>query len=366
MGKPVLNGKTFIGAAVIALALMAGCKKENTREVPTGPRPTPITVATASLQPLELREESVGYLESRTTPTVSAEVAGRVTRVAADNGSPVKAGDVLATLDDADLKLRVASIRAETERLEILTANQRKNNERAKSLLEQKAIPESQMDDSEAQLKALREQLVGIHAQLAAAERDMAKANITAPVSGKVQNRMVSVGDYMSVGKPAFTIGNEDKFQVHLPFPESAAHRIKTGQPVKLTVPTNPGQTYSGVVAEIKPAVTAGSRAIDVIIYKHNPGGWKAGASINGSVLVGTHRSAVVLPSLCVVLRPGGEVVYVIEGGKAKQRIVRTGVRQADIVEIIEGMKDGETVARDGAAFLTDGAAVKVREEKQP
>jgi len=161
-------------------------------------------------------------------------------------------------------------------------------------------------------------------------------------------------------------VSNEEKFQIHLPFPETAAHRIRAGQPVKLSTPVDPDRVHDGVVAEIKPTVTAGSRAIDAIVYKHNPGSWKSGASISGSVLVGKHHSAVVVPALAVVLRPAGEVVYVVEGGVARQRIVRTGARQDGLVEILDGVADGETVAADGAAFLSDGAPVKIQEQKQP
>ncbi|MBI5178610.1 MAG: efflux RND transporter periplasmic adaptor subunit [Nitrospinae bacterium] len=364
MKTGVARTVAIIAACVAALAV-AACNKKSGGDAQKGPRPTPITAAQAVLRPVELREESVGYIESRNAPTVSAEVAGRVAQVMVDNGDTVNEGETLALLDDADLKLRLSSMRADAARLETLTANQQKNIERLRSLLEQKVVSQSQVDDAEAQLSAIKEQLTGARAQLSGAERDLGKSRIMAPVSGKVQNRMVSVGDYLAVGKPLFVVSNEEKFQIHLPFPETAAHRIKAGQPVRLSTPVDPGREHDGVVAEIKPTITAGSRAIDAIVYKHNPGGWKSGASVNGSVLVGKHHNAVVVPALSVVLRPAGEVVYVVEGGKAAQRIVRTGARQDGMVEIVDGVREGETLAADGAGFLTDGAPVKIQEKRQ-
>ena len=100
------------------------------------------------------------------------------------------------------------------------------------------------------------------------------------------------------------------------------------------------------------------TRAADVIADVDDPVGWHPGASVNGAVVLGERSGAVVVPEASVVLRPAGEVVYVIEGKTARQRIVKVGLRDQGMVEILEGLNAGETVAVDGAAYLTDKAAV--------
>lgn len=348
--------------ALAVLLACAGCgkKAEVAKEEPKGPRPVPVTAASATVKTVELREESVGYIEASEIPAVSAEAPGRVERVLKDNGDSVKKGDVLAKLDDTDLKLRHLAARADAARVETLALNAEKNLGRLKPLLEQGVVSEQAWDDASAQLSALREQLSAARAGLSAAERDLAKAVIRSPVSGIVQNRMVGAGDYVGPGKPVYQITNDERVQAHLPFPEALATKIRVGQKVRLSTPVDPENPVEGTVSEIRPSVAQGTRAIDVIVSRKNPGKWRSGASVNGSILLGQRPGAVVVPAICVVLRPAGEVVYLLEEGKARQAVVETGVRGDGVVEILKGLKGDETIVADGAAFLTDGALVKV------
>jgi len=92
------------------------------------------------------------------------------------------------------------------------------------------------------------------------------------------------------------------------------------------------------------------------------PYGAGGGASVNASVVTGRQEGAIVVPEQSLVLRPAGRVVYAIVDGKAQQRLVEVGGKQAGMVEIIKGVQAGETVALDGAGFLTDGAGVAVKQ----
>jgi hypothetical protein len=121
-----------------------------------------------------------------------------------------------------------------------------------------------------------------------------------------------------------------------------------------------------GVIDELRPTVSEGSRALDVIARFDNPAGLLAGGTVDASVVIDTKRDVVVVPEQSVVLRPAGKVVYALTEGKVAQRVVETGVKQDGVVEIVRGLEGGVTVALDGAGFLSDGAAVTVREQAPP
>ena len=159
-----------------------------------------------------------------------------------------------------------------------------------------------------------------------------------------------------------FEIVSVKRLRAHVPFPETAAARVRIGLPVRLTTPTAPGETVTGTVSDIKPVVGASSRAVEALVRFDNPGNWQPGASVNTEVVIAARPQAVLVPETSVVMRPAGKVVYVIEDGKARARVVETGVRSAGRIEVTKGLTGGETVARDGAGFLTDGATVKVKE----
>ena len=340
--------------------LFAACGKKPD-EAKKGPPPALNTVAQTQTRSMQMREESIGVVDTLAAPTVSAEVAARVTQVLVDIGDPVKAGQLLAVLDPQDLANSRQAAAAEVTRVEALLANQQRTTERYRELIKQKFIAPLKLDEAESQLAALRAQLAAAQAQAANAASNLSKARIVAPVSGHVDQRMVSPGDFVSVGKPMFQLVTADKLRVRLPFPESVVGRIHPGLTVYLSTPAVPGKTVQGKVEEIRPVIGASNRAFEAVVAVANPGDWKPGASVNGAVVIEEHPQAVVVPETSVVLRPAGKVVYLIKDQHAAQRIVQTGMSRDGYTEILSGVIAGETVALDGAGFLTDKAMVKVQ-----
>lgn len=347
-------------ALVLATTLLAACGKADAPKRGATP-PTLVTVATSSTEDVEVLERTVGHIESLIDPKLGAEVAGRVVQVLAHAGNAVKAGETMAMIDSQDLKLSRDAAVAEINRLSALISNQERIVERNRQLVQSNFVSRNAVDDAIAQLEALREQLAAARAQLALVERNVGKARVTAPMDARVETQIVAVGDYVKVGDPLFFIVSEKRVRAHLPFPEHVASRLKIGLPVRLSVPTAPGPDIEGRIEDIKPMVGAANRALDVIVRLDNPGGWRAGGSVNGAVVVDRRPGAVTVPEQSVVLRPAGRVVYVIKDGKAQQRVVATGARSGGKVEIVSGLAAGETVAVDGAGFLTDGAQVSVK-----
>jgi multidrug efflux pump subunit AcrA (membrane-fusion protein) len=151
-------------------------------------------------------------------------------------------------------------------------------------------------------------------------------------------------------------------FYVRLPFPEQVALRLKPGQTVMLSSFAQPEQKVGGKIQEIRPALSATTLSRDVIVTVSNAG-WRPVGSIRGEVTLGVRRAALVVPEHAVVLRPAGSVVYAVTGEVAREQPVRTGVARDGMIEILEGIKAGETVAVDGAALLSNNVKIKVREQ---
>src|SRR5690606_21389638 len=348
----------LLTALCIGLPLLACGKAEAPKQAKSSS--TLISATTAETVRLEIREETVGTLEGLIDPTVSAEVAGRVLEVNARAGQRVKKGEVLVILDPTDLALQRREAQAEVGRLEALLANQERTLERNRALVEKNFISKNALDEIETQKSAYRKQLEAARARLASIEHTGSKTQAASPVDGVIDVQIVSPGDFVSIGSPMMTIISNQRLRAHLPFPERVASRIQPGLKVRLTTPTADNEVISEV-RELKPLIGASNRAIDVLADVVSQEGWQAGASVNGVVVIG-EVDAVVVPEQSVVLRPAGEVVYVIqEGTRAEQRIVKTGLRQDGKIEIIDGVESGEVVAVDGAAFLTDQAEVTIQ-----
>jgi RND family efflux transporter MFP subunit len=177
-----------------------------------------------------------------------------------------------------------------------------------------------------------------------------------------VERRRVSVGDFVRRGDPLFDLTAADALQAFLPFPETVGPALRPGLEVTLESPGAPGARVSGRIAELRPAVGRDSRALTAIVPVPNPGGWRDGATVQARVVVERRGDSVTVPAGAVVRRPVGEVVYVVREGTAAQRRVVLGVRVDGEVEVREGLGGGESVAVEGASYLTDGAAVRVVE----
>lgn len=352
-------------AAVLALAWgLAGCERKPEEKKASGPPPALITVTQVKRGGFDVVEETLGTLEALIDPKIGAEVAGRVATVHAGTGKAVRKGDLLATLDAADLALQNQADRAEVKRLEALLAQQDALVARQEQLAAKGFVSSHAAEDVRAQRAALREQLAAATARTGLSGRAVGKARVLAPDDGFIETQIVSPGDYVKVGDPLFQFVSDRRLRAHLPFPESVLPRLARGQAVHLTSPLAPGRVFEGRIGEVRPGVLEGSRNLDVLVDMDNRDGrLRGGGTVNATVLVDRRADAVTVPEQSVVLRPAGKVVYAIVDGRARQRPVKAGAKRDGAIEILEGVQPGETVALDGAGFLTDGAAVAVKEK---
>ncbi|MEO7403131.1 MAG: efflux RND transporter periplasmic adaptor subunit, partial [Burkholderiales bacterium] len=188
----------------------------------SGPPPTLITVGKAIRQPIEVTEDTVGTLENVIDPKVGAEVSGRVVRVHAQQGQAIKQGQLLAEIDAQDWIIQGKTDEAETNRLESLLTQQERLVERQQALQKQGFISQNAVEDAVAQRNALREQIVAARSRNDSSKNSLRKTRVIAPINGRVQEQIVTEGDFVKIGDPLFQLVGTQRLVAHLPFPESA------------------------------------------------------------------------------------------------------------------------------------------------
>ena len=352
-----------LGAALAAYLFSGDGRANQARKAGTSKagasRAVLIGTTVAQQRTLEIYEEVIGSLENAMDPKISAEVAGRVTRVLAFTGKKVKRGELLAEIDAQDFEIQSRGDTAEIKRLQALLANQERVVERQQKLVGQGFISQNALDEALAQRAVLREQLSAARARAETTGRSLGKTKVVAPIDGEIETQVVAQGDYVKVGDPLFALVGMLRMRAHLLFPESAGNRIRPGLKVRLESPAAPGRSVETAIDEIKPTVNAGNRALDAIVrFESDDGGFRGGGSVNARVVVEVKQGALMVPEQSVVLRPAGKVVYVIGNGRATQRVIETGMKQDGLQEVVKGLAPGEVIATDGAGFLSDGAAV--------
>jgi RND family efflux transporter MFP subunit len=393
---PLVRRQTAAALALLALAL-AGCSKSGANEADPARKPVKARVVPVEVRQTARIVESVGTLFPYEEVTVSSEVEGRVDRVLADVGDPVRAGQPLVSVSPVELELALQQERAALEQVRShlglgagkedlrdpgeaaevkRAAADMKDAEqkylRAKSLLDQGLIPQGTFDEAEARyssakaaydlavqgVQTLRAQLAQRRSAVAVAHKKRADAVIRAPFAGQVKERAVTAGQYLKVQSPVMVIVDIDPLRVRLKVPEKMAGWIAVGQPVTVSVEAYGNRTFSGTLTRISPSVDPQTRAFDVeALLDNHDGLLKPGFFAKSQIASRQIVTMLVIPAEAVRYAYGVYKVFTVDGGTLKERDVKVGDRAEESVEIVEGLKERERVAiplpgqdpRDGA-----------------
>lgn len=356
------NNLIILGLLLISLLPGCGGKDKNTdaaKSADKSPKPTLVTVTQIRNTSIEITESAVGSIEGLIDPTIAAEVAARVIKVHVSPGQRVKKGELVATLDATDFSLQRNEAQAEVARIEALLNNQSKIVARSQALVNKNFISQNAVDSDIAQQNVLKEQLAGAKARVDSIRHMGSKTHIYAPTDGVVEKKIVDTGEFVKVGDPLLQIVSNKKLRAHIPFPERLSNQLKQGMKVRLSTPTS-DKIVETQIRELKLMITESNRSVDVIADIIDESDWQPGASVTGTVVLGQRSAALMVPEQSIVLRPAGEVAYLVKGNMVQQAIVKTGQRQHGMVEVLQGLQENDTIVVDGAGFLTDQAPIKI------
>jgi membrane fusion protein, multidrug efflux system len=381
-------------AALAVNACSAGDAKS--KETPP-PAPVAITTAAAVEQPITRFIRATGTLTAEEQADVAAETGGRVVATPVERGSRVAAGAVLvrvlATETTAQLQEAEANAAQIAARLglgadgkfdvdavpEVRTAKAsydlaQSEFGRIKSLLDQRVVSQSEYDQRRMQLDATRQQyesakngaaqqyqsLQAARARVALARKASTDTVVRAPFAGVVEERLVSVGDYVNKGMKVAVVVRVNPLRVQLTVPEQFVSAVSVGQPVTFDVDAYPGRHFEGRVKYVSPALQADRRALPIEAVVPNPSGeLKPGLFATARIEQAQRTPAVLVPAAAVHISGGTSHLYVVAGDHVEDRVVVTGQTTGDLIEIAKGLKAGERVATTNVAQLSDGTKVK-------
>jgi RND family efflux transporter MFP subunit len=336
--------RTFTWIGLALLLLPAGCDKHGGEEVSAEPASPPVAVVTelVQVQPLWDEEEVVGNVEAAQRSVLSAKVTGVIDAVNVAPGAKVTRGQVLATIDAREIKARLDSALAAQDQA-------RKDFARIEKLLQSGSSTRQEFDAATTRLRTA-------DAALVEAKTMLQYTAISAPFDGVVTRKLVEVGDLATPGKPLLELENSSLLRFECEIPEALLDKVQMGGELPVTVDAA-GAALSGRVSEIAPSASAGSRTF--LVKLDLPAADKLRAGQFGRVRVPVReRPAVLVAEGAVVRRGQIESVFVVEEGKARLRLVKTGRKMDGKVEALSGLSGGESVIVRDAHLLRDGAAV--------
>lgn len=320
-------------------------------------------IARIDTQALSVTLPLTGSLAPLSQATVKSKVSGVVLASNVQEGMQVTAGQVIAKLDDAEARARVAQQQAMLNDAEARLAMARKNQTNSATLLQQKFIAQNAYDTTSNAVDLAQAGVDSAKAQLDLMRIALADTVIRAPLSGVVSKRLAQAGDKLAPDTPVLSIVDLKHLTLDAQVPASDIPRIKVGQPVAFHVDGFGNRAFTGKVARINPAAEAGSRALVVYVDVDNPdGALRAGMYATGAITTATSSAHPLLPAGAVRRENGRDVVYRVDGGKVVAQPVTLGLRNADegMVEALDGAADGMIVLAVPLEGVKPGSQVKL------
>ena len=320
---------------------------------PGGGGPPSVEVAKAEALTLSDDVQAVGSLKSRRGVMLRPETSGRIAALGFGDGKPVRRGQLLVQLDDT---LQQAQLQQSQAQASIA----RTNLQRSRELLAQGFVSQSAVDQNAAALEVAE-------AQVALSRAQAARMRVLAPFDGTAGIRAVDVGDYVKDGADIVNIEDLSALEVEFTLPERYVARVRTGQPVEVTLDALPGKAFKGNIDALDSLVDQNGRSLRVKARVENPGSLlKPGMFARPRVVFAVREGAVVVPEEALLPVGGRQMLFKVidgaDGKKVTQRLqARLGLRLPGKVEILEGLKAGDVVVTAGHSRLMRADSVTGR-----
>lgn len=382
------NKKAWIIGGVIVAAVVSALVFRGGQEV---------EVVQATRGTFTLMVEETGYVQAVDDREVQSMLAARVSEVLVEAGDQVKAGQLLMQLSSPEQEAQTSSVQTQIAQIEAERQSSRLAAEalqsdikqaeadlaRKKRLLTSGALSSSDYEQAELQhlqlLKKLQQQesiSVGLGSQLASLQEMLAhleettrELQVEAPMTGTVMDVPVAAGQVVIPGTVLAQIGSVSSLEVKTDLLSDEVRLVKTGQRVEITAPVLGGEAINGQISTIYPrafekvsALGVVQRRVPVVISLDKSSILKPGYEVKAGIETVRKDNVLLLPRESIRLTGQGSYqVMLINDGRIKIAAIKAGDRNQQVVEVLDGLKEGDSVVKDGSLELKEGTRVKIR-----
>jgi len=403
--KPL--GLLLLLFSTAALVSTAGCSGEAKDQE----QPVPVKIVAVEKGALEQKVTADAVLFAINQAALVPKISAPVKKFYVNRGIHVRAGQLLAVLENRDLAAADqdskgayeqaqaayatanADIPQELEKAQldeqsakkVLDAQQRIYDSR-KELFEQGALPRKDLDQAGVDLtnarnqyeiarkkldalnagvtqqsyKSAKGQLESAQGKYEAAEAQLSYSEIHSPINGVVTERPLYPGEMATAGTPLMTVMDTSDLTARTHIPQAQASVLKVGDKADVTLP-GIGTPFPAKVSVVSPALDPNSTTVEVWVQLKNPKGeLKPGSAVEVSMIVRSLPEALTIPAEALLTSPDGTTTVMVAGsdGRAHQRDVKAGIREAGRVEIVNGLEAGERIVASGAYGLPDNSKI--------
>jgi membrane fusion protein, multidrug efflux system len=352
MNKTLKIVLIFAAIAAVSFFLIrqfTGDEQQQQTGPPQGPMAQRVTVDVFVVSPTayQNRISSTGTVMPNEEVQLSSEIAGRVTGLRFEEGSRVKKGQLLMTVNDDEL-------RAQLQKLQSNQKLYRDMEERQRTLLEKEYISRQEYDQ-------VSNQLAAVNADIRALQASLNKATVRAPFDGTIGLRQVSEGSYVAANTPVARLVDSSPVKIDFSIPGRYSSMVKEGDIIKFTAEGNT-QEYEARIYAVDPSIDPATRTLRVrALYPNSKEEVKPGAFVRIDIALKEMEEAILLPTESIVPEIDGHKVFLVKSGKAVPQMVHIGQRSDRLIQILEGIAPGDTVVQSGILQVRPGSNLNIR-----
>jgi RND family efflux transporter MFP subunit len=350
----ILGWKWFwliVLAAVVLSVVLFTLSEKNVEKAPSERTVVDLDVIAVHSEEVPILREVTGAIAAAHEATLASRVVGRIEEVRVKEGSVVKKGDLLLTLDSRDL-------RAQRDRAEAELENATEQLRRVRRLYAERSAAKQELDNAERSHKVAE-------AAMKAIEADLDYATIKAPFDGIITKKLIEPGELTSPGRSLLRIEDQGQYRLETPVAETDMAGLRIGQPVTVRFDALGDEAFPSRIAQILPAADPSTHSFLVKTDLAVDARLKSGLFGRMVFPVG-RRSTLLVPQSAVSVRGELARVYVVvESGLVQSRLIQLGKVQEDRVEVLSGLASGEHILTR-ASEGREGEIVRVRQGDPP
>lgn len=353
MNKTVRTILILVAAAVIGYLLYSKVFSGNDEPKMAGPGGGPmaqkvaVDVYVVSPTAFQNRITSTGSVIPNEDVELRSEISGRVTNINFKEGGQVKKGQLLLTVNDAELRAQLQKLESNRSLYSDMEARQR-------TLLEKEYISRQEYDQ-------VSNQLATVNADIQALRATMAKAYVRAPFDGVIGLRQVSEGSYVTAATPIARIVDVSPVKIDFTIPGRYSQSVKVGDKVTFTSEGS-AETHQASIYAIQPNIDPATRTLQIrALYDNKDNAIKPGAFVKVELALQNLDEAILIPTESIIPEATGHKVFLAKNGKAQPQMVKIGQRSETMIQILEGIAPGDTIISSGILQARPGSDLNIR-----
>lgn len=307
----------------------------------------PVEATTVSRGDISAYYSNTATLEAEQEALVVAKVRGIINQVLVEEGDFVRAGQVIAKIEDEQYRIEAERAKSNMDRLY-------NDYTRSKELFEKQAISAEEYQNKQFEYEAQK-------SAYELAKLNQEYTSIKSPISGVISERLIKKGNMIGTDQNVYRVTDFDPLQAILYVPEHEMAKINKNQPAEIKVDALPGQTFKAHVERISPIVDPATGTFKVtVIIDEKSDKLKPGMFGRVKIVYDTRLSTKMIPKVAVMSEDETQSVFVVRDSLAYKKIIKTGYINGRNIEVLEGLEDGEVVVTTGQGSLKDSAKVNV------